>query len=171
LGYTRIAKTRVQYRHRACIRCEQDRRDAAKQQNRWLIKARDTLGRHTRRYNAVHGTNLTAAEFSHRFFWMPVRIAHDMKHAYDNTCMYCWQPYVEMPAGLAAVTVDIRDRTSDPFYQTNVGICCNTCNTEKGRMTPEQWQGRLQYWKEVRDHDAKAGVRRINMPLWTGEPT
>jgi hypothetical protein len=171
LSYTRITNgSRVQYRHRACIRCEQNRRDATKKANRWLIKARDTLARHTRRYNEKHDTRLTAAQFSKRFFWVPARIAHDMKHAHENTCMYCWQPYEEMPSGLAAVTVDIRDRSGDPFYHTNVGICCNTCNTEKGRMTPEQWQGRLQYWKEVKEHDARVGgSRRVNLPLWTSD--
>lgn len=158
--YTRIV------RHRECVGCKQEKRDAVKQQNRWLIKARDTLARHTRRYNEAHDLNLTAKQFSQQFFWVTARIAHDMKHASENTCSYCWRPYAEMPAGLAAVTVDIRDRSVDPFYHRNVGICCNTCNTEKGQMTPEQWQGRLQYWKEKQEHDARTGHRRINLPLW-----
>lgn len=166
-GYTRITKSsRVQYRRRKCIRCEQNARDAAKQANRWLIKARDTLGRHTRRYNETHNTSLTPTQFSHKFFWVPARIAHDMRHAYDNTCMYCWYPYAKMPSGIASVTIDIRDRDDDPAYHINVCVCCNTCNTEKGRMTPEQWQRRLQYWKEVREHDAKTGYQPARVALW-----
>lgn len=156
LRYTRITHLRSG-RRAACIRCEQEARDAAKRANRWLIKARDTLARHTRRYNELHDTSLTATQFSHKFLWVPSRIAHDMKHAYDNTCMYCWHPYSEMPSGIASVTIDIRDRNLDPSYHTNVCVCCNTCNTEKGRMTLEQWQRRLQYWKDVREHDAKVG--------------
>ena len=168
LRYTRMSNggTRL-YRRRGCVGCQQEKRDAIKQANRWLIKARDTLDRHRRKYNAVHSVDLTAKQFSQKFFWIPARIAHDLKHAFENTCSYCWRLYSEMPAGLAAVTVDIRDRAEDPFYHTNVGICCNTCNTEKGRMTPEQWQGRLQYWKEKQEHDASTGRRRINLPLWT----
>lgn len=166
----RVYRTRI-VRHLVCIGCQQEKRDAAKQDNRWLIKARDTLGRHARKYNAKHETKFTAKEFSRKFFWVPERIAHDLKHASENTCSYCWRPYTEMPAGIAAVTLDIRDRSAEPFYHINVAVCCNTCNTEKGQMSPEQWQGRLQYWKEKQEYDAQTGRRRIDLPIFNATAT
>ena len=154
------------YSRPVCIGCEQGQRDRAKAENRWRIKARDTLRRHSAKFNVTRNLSLSTDEFSDRFVWRIERIAHDMSHAFENTCNYCWKPYGEMPNGHWNVTVDIYDRGADPFY-SNTRICCQTCNREKGQMTPEQWARRLQYWQEKRDHDQKfPRMRQPGLPLF-----
>jgi hypothetical protein len=139
--------TRVPTRRARCIGCEQEARDARKQANRWVVKARDTIRRHARKYG------LSVSEFSNRYAWTAQRIAHDFQHAFDNTCPYCWRRYIDMPVGFANVTIDIRNREEEPFYHINTERCCPTCNTEKRDMNPQQWARRLQYWREKKLHD------------------
>lgn len=159
-GYTRITTIPRQRRSR-CIACEQNSRDEAKRRNRWTKKARDTLGRHARKYK------LSPAEFRARYSWSVERIAHDMEHAFDNTCSFCWKPYADMPGGYASVTIDIFDRDAEPFYQTNTRCCCPTCNTEKGKMTPEEWARRLQFYREHAENELKRKNNRLlGLPLF-----
>ena len=143
-GFAPAGTDRLQhaYRRPACIGCEQTQRDATKQRDRWAIKARDTLRRHAYKYG------LKPLEFSARFGWQIARIAHDLKHAFENTCAYCWHAYSGMPNGLASITLDIRDRGLPPHYWTNVQVCCETCNREKAGMSAEMWALRLQYWQQ-----------------------
>lgn len=151
--------TRITRRPR-CIVCEQEARDAVKERDRWKIKARDTLRRHARKYK------LSPAEFGTRYAWTVERIAHDLKHAFENTCCYCWKPYAEMPVGIANATIDIFDRGMEPFY-SNTRCCCPTCNTEKGRMTPEQWARRLLVYREhAENKQRRANNRLYGLPLF-----
>ena len=118
------------YSRPVCIGCEQGQRDRAKAENRWRIKARDTLRRHSAKFNVTRNLSLSTDEFSDRFVWRIERIAHDMSHAFENTCNYCWKPYGEMFNGHWNVTVDIYDRGADPFY-SNTRICCRTFQPRK----------------------------------------
>lgn len=164
-GFARNRRGDMHITRATCIGCEQEQRDTAKQEDRWFQKARDTLRRHTRNFNRVRHTSLKPSDFSERFSWKIDRIAHAMSHAFENTCEYCWKPYEEMSNGYSNVTVDIYDRDDDPFW-SNTRICCHTCNTEKGHMTPEQWARRLQYWREKYDHDRKfPRAKQAALPL------
>ena len=138
-------------RHSVCIPCEQTRRDDKKRARRWLTKARDTLKNHAKNYD------LSPEAFGARYGWDVERIAHDLEHAYANTCCYCWNPYAEMGHGLADVTLDIED-PDDPPYYANTTPCCITCNRAKARLTKDQWARRLQgwrLWRQARDRTDK----------------
>lgn len=94
---------------------------------------------------------MSAPEFSRVYAWKAERMAHDVLHASDNTCGYCWTAYADMGHGLSDLTFDVRDRDSLPYYHTNVQICCATCNQEKATMAPEIWARRLIEWREYKD--------------------
>ena len=84
-------------------------------------------------------------------------MAHDLRHALDNTCAYCWFPYNEMGHGLDDVTVDIIDPKKDPYYHTNVQWCCRTCNSAKSTLPPELWARRLIEFRRRAVYLTKAG--------------
>lgn len=132
-GFTMRTRARVPELHRDCNRCRQDARDARKQANRWVQKARWTRQRHAKRYK------LPVAEFARRYGWEIARIAHDFEHAYANTCPYCWEPYAAMVNGLSDMTLDVVRANEPPDYRTNVQPCCGTCNTEKGKTLAHLW--------------------------------
>jgi hypothetical protein len=108
-----------------------------------LVKARDTIRRHTRRL----GVGLTG-----RYGWLALRIAELMKRSYEGACAYCMRPYRGMGHGLHDITLDVIDPRAAPYFATNVTFCCRTCNLEKGTMTPVQWAERLAYWREYATH-------------------
>lgn len=137
-------------RRSVCIGCEQTERDERKRQRRALEKARWTLRFHAAR------EGMTAPAFGARYGWVVARIVHDIEHAFENTCGYCWRPYAEMEHGLADVTIDIVDRDKPPYYDTNTKPCCRTCNTEKGKLSPEAWALKLQAWRRWRERKADA---------------
>jgi hypothetical protein len=153
-GFNLNAPERLMHRslrRSRCVGCQQTTRDAKKHGDPCSVKARDTLRRHAARLKP----DLSMAEFARRYDWDIQRIAHDFRHAYENTCGYCWRPYAEMAGGLWNVTLDIRDRSLEPYYRTNTQTCCNTCNREKSTMTPEQWARRLQFWVQWKEQQEK----------------
>jgi 5-methylcytosine-specific restriction endonuclease McrA len=133
-------------RQARCKGCEITARNEAKQRDRWAAKARDTLRRHSRRLG------ISVIELERKFGWAVDRIVHDMRHAYENTCAYCWEAYEAMGHGHADVTLDIVDPTREPFYRSNVRMCCQTCNREKSRMSPERWEKIRGAWAFYRDY-------------------
>jgi len=151
-------RQRVRYTsHRpVCVACEQTDRDDRKRQRRAVAKAHDTTRFHARR----HG--MGKAEFAAQYGWRPERIAHDIEHAYDNTCCYCQRPYAAMGHGLADVTIDVIDPTKEPFYETNTRPCCMTCNREKGPLTPEQFGRRKQGWRLWEEH-RRIGPKQLGL--------
>ncbi len=116
-----------------CIGCEQAARDESRQPARWIGRARDTIKAH------AHRAQMPIGMFGARYGWDVARIAHDLEHAFENSCVYCRHPYSEMGHGLADITLDIVDPAAEPHYATNVRPCCRTCNAEKGTLTPAQW--------------------------------
>lgn len=147
--------------HAVCKACEQDRTDAKKRNNRWPTKASDTTRRHAEKYG------MSPDIFSERYGWDVARIAHILKHASENTCCYCREPYHTMGHGPADVTMDIIDPRKEPYLETNVQPCCATCNRRKGDSTPEDWAVQLRCWRK---HDRrKRQLMRdpmLRFPLW-----
>lgn len=139
----------VKYKRTTCIGCELTARTEAKQRNRPREKARKALGSHAARF-IREGQAHSVKDFCERYGWTIERLAHDLAHTYENTCPYCWQPFVEMEHGLADVTLDIVDPARPPFYRTNVRWCCATCNREKQRTDPELWEIKLAMWRRWR---------------------
>src|SRR5262245_40525956 len=100
----------VTTRRAVCIGCEQQARDEEKRGDRWLVKARDAIRRHASR------RKMNAKDFARTFGWDARRIAHDLEHAHENTCSYCYHPYKAMPHGIGSVTVDVIDVSREPYY-------------------------------------------------------
>jgi hypothetical protein len=83
------------------------------------------------------------AEMEHRFHWITTRMAHDMAHAWRNGCRYCLVPFQLMTNGVRDMTVDIKDRSKEPQWETNVAIVCNDDNRAKYTRTVERWNAYL----------------------------
>jgi len=112
--------------------CLQEEKDKRKRQNRSIEKARTLFYR----YVEKHGNGLTPTDFAKKFGWDITQIANDIKRSYKGQCPYCNQPYKDMGHGLRDITLDILNPTESPYYTTNVGYCCNSCNRRKDRMGP-----------------------------------
>jgi hypothetical protein len=125
-----------------CIGCEQGQSDAEKNADPFVAKARSTTSLHAKR------EGMDADTFRRAYGWDLARLAYKMRHDYDNTCDYCRKPYKGMGNGYADITVDIIDRGRPPYFDSNVKMCCRTCNTEKATMPPDDWAERLIYWRE-----------------------
>lgn len=57
------------------------------------------------------------------------------------------------------VTLDIVDRDREPFYCTNTKWCCAICNSEKGSMTPDEYEVRRQMWNLWTSNNESPGER------------
>jgi hypothetical protein len=156
------ASRRTRYRKHVCRPCEQTGRDDRKRENRWAVKARDTIRRHAVRL----GVNKT--ELVTRYGWEPGRLAHEAEHAYKNGCTYCGGRYADMGHGLGDITLDVIDRDRAPYYRTNTKWCCQTCNRKKGAMNPDEFEADRQMWmewnraRELAESDPAAAGRLFN---------
>jgi hypothetical protein len=135
-----------------CRPCEQTGRDNRKRENRWAVKARDTIRRHAIRLTEARRkaglSPVTKDELIFRYGWQPDRLAHEAEHAYKNGCNYCGGEYAAMGHGLADITLDIQDPAGPPYYLTNTKWCCQTCNRKKGALSPEEFEADRQMWAE-----------------------
>jgi len=134
-------RTSTRARMPTCNGCRQTDGDTVKRSNRFLAKARSTLKRHAAKYGR------TIEDFVVRFGWTVKQLAHDLEFQYGNGCSYCHGNYAKMGHGLQDITVDIVDRTKDPYYGTNVKLCCATCNKAKGDLPPWKWELKLSLWR------------------------
>lgn len=148
-------------RRAVCIGCEQTERDQIKQRNRFRDKARNCIRKHAERIGQKWGC--LRAAFSERYGWNIDNIEHDLRHAWENGCPTCRQPFKSMPHGLADMTLDVIDPNTEPFYQTNVRIQCRTCNTAKGDKRPDEWAVLRIAWAQWEDWQAK-----LARDQWTG---
>lgn len=146
-------------RHSACIGCEQTARDEKKYANRAMVKARNALRTHAAKYIAA-GVVSSQAEFAERFDWDIKQMAHDINHTAGNGCQRCRKSFASMGNGLSDVSLDIHFPDHLPFYRTNVRWICKTCNSSKGRASPEEDGRRLAEWmrwqrqqEEIRNAD------------------
>lgn len=150
-------QARIHAYRAACIGCEQDARDADKQIDPFPAKARWTIRHHAMRYQ------MQAGEFVRNFGWDTDRVAHLLRHAFDNTCVYCRRPYSGMRNGPADVTMDIVDPDKAPFLETNTQPCCRTCNTEKSDLPPEMWARKLRFWREYEAHKQRRPIGPVQL--------
>jgi hypothetical protein len=155
--------TRVLHRPR-CKRCEQERRDRAKQDNRFRQKARAALRTHAQKF-VEQGLITKREELTEQYGWSVDRLEHDMRHAYANGCPYCRQQFSEMAGGLEKLTVDIVDPAKPPFYETNTRLCCVTCNKEKQQAPPEGFGLTLQCHRQWEKHQ-----ENLKANPWFGLP-
>jgi hypothetical protein len=108
--------------------CEQEIRDARKQENRWRRKAQDTRRGHAAKLH------IPATVLADTYGWTDDRLARDMQNT--ELCCYCEHRFSDMPNGMADITIDIHDRDAVPEYKTNTRIICVTCNRLKGTLSP-----------------------------------
>jgi hypothetical protein len=97
-------------------------------------------------------------------------VAHILEHAFDNTCVYCREPYKNMENAQWQVTIDIIDPRKAPYLATNVQPCCQTCNREKSNTDPELWARKLQAWAGWEEHRRQARPPPVQLDLGFGEP-
>ena len=145
-----------------CKTCEHRRRDKIKQRNRWLVKAQNSLNHHAKKF--IQSKIISSRqELIDRFGWDCHRIAHDMAHAYANSCEGCNKPYAGMPNGVESIELDIFDPEQPPFYTSNVRFKCQTCNREKGDMNPHDYARHRLNWEraERRFADKQNGKRTL----------
>ena len=145
--------------HGVCIGCETTSRTERKADDRWPEKARSTIQRHARRYKK--STN----EFVRLYGWDTHRVAHLLKHAFDNTCVYCRKLYSGMQNSQWQVTMDIIDPRLPPHLETNTVPCCQTCNREKSNTPPELWARKLRMWARWEANQLKRppGPTQLNL--------
>jgi 5-methylcytosine-specific restriction endonuclease McrA len=137
-------------RRPVCKGCETTARTEAKRPDRFIEKAKWTTQHHAKKYE------LSVSEFIRRYGWDQDRVAHLLRHAAENTCQYCRWPYSDLDR-THDVTVDIRNPKEPPYLDTNVVVCCRTCNLAKSDMLPEEWGQMLIDW---RNWDARQIVLR-----------
>jgi hypothetical protein len=128
---------------RTCYPCIRTAKDKRKGENRWVVKAKDTLRRH------ALSLGISVEDLTGKYGWNPDRMARDMARVYADglgLCDECEQPYGVMGHGFADLTLDICRPGDDPYYGTNTRYICMTDNREKANMTPERWQLRKRAW-------------------------
>ena len=141
--------TRRGAHHFVCIGCELTARTEAKRRDRPREKAKRSYDAHADKFVSA-GLIANRAELATVYGWAVDRMAHDIRHVYENTCPYCWQPFADMEHGLGDVSLDVIDPEREPYYRTNVRWCCVTCNREKSKTPPDEWELKLTMWARWR---------------------
>ena len=139
--YVVTTRGKNRYERTVCIGCVQSSRDSKKRINRIRAKARNAIRSHAARLR------ISKDDLTQRFGWTIDRVEHLIRHAWENTCVYCFTKLQDLPHGLSDVTLDIIDPGRDPHLETNTVICCSTCNKEKQRTPPDKWAEKLRAWR------------------------
>lgn len=140
-----------------CIGCEQTKRDNVKATDPFIAKARSTIKHHAVRYR------IASAKLIKDYGWDVQRVAHVLRHAYDNTCVYCRRPYDTMRNGPSDVTMDIIDPEKAPYLEINTQACCRTCNQAKSDSSPEVWARKLRFWRQWEENQRLRPSRPIQL--------
>lgn len=133
----------IAYLHAVCRMCEAARRH---REDPWIGKAWRTIRLHreayakeyekaSERFSHWDGNPLTFAE---AYGWHARLIANEMKAAFNGPCKGCGIDYKTMGHGPRDLTVDIIDPTREPFYAYNTRLLCESCNSHKGKKTPDE---------------------------------
>lgn len=130
-----------------CKECDQSRRDTAKSANRYLVKARGAFNRHAVKFISA-GIIRTREELREKYGWKIEDMAHDMEHAFANSCIQCRRLFSSMPNGLQSIVIDILWPKQPPYYRVNCRWICQTCNSGKRDMDPTDY-ARHQQFREV----------------------
>jgi hypothetical protein len=142
------------YLRRVCRGCSQTNRDTKKRADRSVEKARLTYARHALQF-IRSGIIKTKADLGRLFGWDVQQMAHDIKHDFGNGCPYCHRKFASMGHGLRDITLDIVNPGLQSYYTTNVRWVCNTCNTEKQRLSPDNWGALRQSWERWKRDQAE----------------
>lgn len=130
------------YRQTVCPMCQQEVRDKKKWSNRWIVKARNAIYNHAKKYG------MKPQEFVDNFGWETAKVAHMMQHDYENSCSYCHHLFKNMGHGLRDITLDVIHPELPPYFQTNVIPVCQTCNSSKGKRDGTSFGLHLQMVKK-----------------------
>ena len=133
----------IVYLHKVCRMCESAGRHG---EDRWIRKARSTIYLHRDAYAREYekdperfphwdGDPLT---FAKAYGWDCRLIAGEMGAAFNGPCKACGIAYKTMGHGPRDLTVDIIDPTGEPFYTYNARLVCSSCNSHKGKKTPDE---------------------------------
>ncbi len=138
------------YRRLRCIGCMQTQRDKTKQDGqRLLMKARSAFHKHAAKFKSI-GVITEAQDLASTFGWNVAQMAHDIAHAVQNGCPYCYRPFASMANGLGDVSLDVVDPEALPYYRTNTRWVCRTCNNAKAKTKPALFAEKLANWDEWR---------------------
>lgn len=143
-----------------CIGCEQTARDTSRHKDPFIEKARWTARRHAKRLG------MKKAQFVAAYGWDTARVAHRLRHDYENTCAYCRRPYATMLNGVRDITMDIIDPAREPFLETNTIPCCQTCNSSKRDLPPDMWARKLKFWREWEANRLTLPAEPVQSSLW-----
>lgn len=158
----RLASARspkLHYSRDVCRACEQDLRINERQKARWRTKVSGTRLRHAK------SLGISVYDLEKKYNWDISIMAHEAEHNYTNGCSECHYPYSGMANGLHDITLDIWDKRVEPFYGSNTRWICNTCNQEKGAMSPEEWAIYKRLRRE-RDETIKNAQKVIQLGLF-----
>jgi hypothetical protein len=136
-------------RRRTCYPCVRTAKDKRKGENRFTVKAKDTIRRH------ALSLGISERDLIEKYGWSPERMARDMARAYADglgLCDECEEPYSGMGHGFADLTLDVCRPGEEPYYGTNTRYICMTDNREKHNMDPERWQLRKRVWAWWKTH-------------------
>jgi len=147
------------YSSRICCHCENDNRIDARKKDRWKHKAIDARRRHAKTFG------LSVADMIHKHGWRTDIMAAEMEGSYKNGCPECHDSYGNMGNGLHDLTLDIWDPRIEPGYGSNTRWMCNTCNQQKGDMTPEAWTI-FKRLRRQRDEQLKKNGRIAQLELF-----
>jgi 5-methylcytosine-specific restriction endonuclease McrA len=136
-----IKKYHYDRRYSICPMCLQEERDAKKQKNRWIEKARMAIYSHARKYG------IKPVELRNDYGWSIQNVAHKLEFIYRNSCPYCHRLFKDMGHGLRDISLDIINPSLPPYFETNVMAVCQTCNSSKGTRSPTYYGLHLQMAK------------------------
>ena len=145
--------------HRAiCIGCQQYAGDASKRANRFRQKAITSIRRHATKYE------MAPAAFRATYGWAVDKVERLLRHASKAGCHFCGNRFL----GFSDLQIDIIDpKGCPPYFSTNVGTACATCNRAKQEMSREDWAERLIAHEQWKDRRAAIDAGRITgLPLW-----
>jgi 5-methylcytosine-specific restriction endonuclease McrA len=143
-----------------CIGCEQTNRDTKRHVDPFIAKARWTIRHHAAR------RGMKSPEFAASFGWDVHRVAHLLRHQYENTCTYCRRPYSSMLNGVRDITIDIINPANKPYLETNTTPCCQTCNSSKRDLPPDDWARKLKFWREYEANQQAAPTVPVQRTLF-----
>lgn len=126
-----------------CKMCESTKRHT---EDRWRLKAKSTRAYH--RLRALSEYKIAPSRFqswdghyetfAKTYGWFIEKIAREMEAVYEGPCRKCGRLYKTMGHGRDDLTIDVIDRTSEPFYDDNTRLVCASCNSGKGSKTREE---------------------------------
>lgn len=129
---------------------------------------RDSRAGHARRLK------IPVKVLEERYGWTIDRMMHDAKHAFENNCCYCNEPFKEMKRGLHDLTLDIVNPLEEPCYTTNTKWACFSCNQEKAQTPSQVFAVRMTCWRryqklKLAEREGKIDNTEIQLQLFMNQ--